>query len=226
MNKLITGVIFALCVTIPCSSFAEYALESATLGPVGVGGAALRGYTVDSVQYVGARFHLAAPFQVDHIGGVLADPTFNDNRQIFGAIVGIGAGGDGFPPASMSAFVPLAETTFVVPFFSADLSVPLAVTLPAGDYSLIFGSGRFGATGNAALTTTNPETAQASYFFGDHTFIGDPGTWSDDAIAHNMRFTVTGSSVVPEPSSLILAAMGAISLAAWGWRRRISRRLK
>jgi hypothetical protein len=35
----------------------------------------------------------------------------------------------------------------------------------------------------------------------------------------NAAFSLSGQ-VVPEPSSLILAALGLCGLAAWGWRKR------
>ena len=48
---------FTLWLAVPFSCLAEYILQSATLGPIGVPGN-LSGYVVSSVQFVGARFHV------------------------------------------------------------------------------------------------------------------------------------------------------------------------
>jgi hypothetical protein len=216
MTVVFAALLFWLCVS-SCGA-SGYILDSATLGETGLPGSS-EGYTVASFQFVGARFHVDQLTTVDHIDGVLGNFNFGDTNKIFGAIVAIGSGGDGFPASSPGAFAPLAETTFGLPYLTSDISVPLSETLPAGDYALVFGSGLFGATATASLSTLNTDTAQASFFFGQIESIGSPGFWQDDSAAENMRFTVNGAAV-PEPSGVMLAALGFGGLIVWGWRRR------
>ena len=95
--------------------------------------------------------------------------------------------------------------------------VPLPVTLSPGTYALIFGSGRFGATGEGFLPKVSGDLPGASYFVGESNH--DVGSWIAATEISNARFVVLGSTV-PEPSSFILAVIGLTGLAAWGWRRR------
>src|SRR5262245_12118734 len=51
----------------------------------------------------------------------------------------------------------VASTTFNAGFPSTDLLTPLSVTLPPGDYALIFGSGLFGAVAEGFMTVNNTD---------------------------------------------------------------------
>jgi hypothetical protein len=64
---------------------------------------------------------------------------------------------------------------FGAPTLSADISVPMAVTLTAGHYALIFGSGLFGATDGASVTINNSQVGSPSWFF----YSGVDKTWKD-----------------------------------------------
>ena len=49
------------------------------------------------------------------------------------------------------------------------------------------------------------------------------GTFVDPTLPI-FRFTLSAQGPVPEPSSILLAAMGLAGLIAWGWRRRFRRK--
>ena len=40
-------------------------------------------------------------------------------------------------------------------------------------------------------------------------------------LTYDQAFTIFGASIVPEPASLVLFALGALGLAAYIWRRAI-----
>jgi hypothetical protein len=48
---------------------------------------------------------------------------------------------------------------------SAEVLVPLSVTLKPGDYLLVFGSGLLGATGEGSLTTVNPVLTRSIFAY-------------------------------------------------------------
>jgi hypothetical protein len=218
--------IVCVCVmfTAPAASDSATILESATfVSPTGP----VVGIAVKTLFYLGARFHLDQETLIDHIGGELSqgdDPA----ATTFGAIAALTP--SGFPSGDPLTFQPLAVTTFVAPEQNlADLLVPLSVTLPPGDYALIFGTGRFGATTNgsfgasSAFPYDNVNTPQASYF-GSGEYDNDTGQFSQYVPwgnltdpRFNFRFLVTGTPV-PEPSTMVLAALGGLTLLAY--RRR------
>ena len=119
--------------------------ESALLGPVGQ---TTNGYSVDSNQWLGARFTLSETTQVTWVGGHI----YGLYRDIFAAIVDID------PSTQMPTIAPfnidfaLAGTKFTPPSSSGDIRVPISVVLESGEYGLVFGSSypgvfAFGATG-------------------------------------------------------------------------------
>lgn len=181
-------------------------LESATVGPSGQG----TGPTIASFQYVGARFHISKPTLVDHVGGYLGD-VISGPFTIFGAITSI-TSPTGFPSVRPSDFQPLAVTTFDVGSPNQDELVPLNVLLQPGNYALIFGSGRFGATGKGQMPRGNHDTSQASYFIGEFPNINNSG-WRNESGFRNMRFLVTGT-VLPEPTTYGMLAFGAFAVLA------------
>jgi hypothetical protein len=187
---------------------ADIILESTTLSQPGQFG----GPTISAAIFRGARFHVDTAVEVDQVGGHLGGAVLVGG--IFAAILSLD-GPLGFPNGDPFSFTPLAVTTINPPVPSADLLVPLSVTLAPGDYALIFGSGRFGATGLSALPSNfgGQDTGQATYF------EGQAGQWinSNTQLA---RFVVTGEPVViPEPSALALLSLGAVVLAGYYQRR-------
>lgn len=213
-SELRAAVFILTLLTTVSSGYADYVFESATMGQP----AQTAGPSVSPIQFLAARFHLNQPTVVDHIGGHLMGNIQQGqaaDSTMFAAITRIDAPG-GFPTDTPSTFQPLAVTVFSAPFPSADVSVPLTLDLPPGDYAVMFGSGRFGATGSGGMPLDNLPLTAASDFF--ESYSGND-SWRSDAQLLGLRFTVSGVAV-PEPPSISLAAFGFLGLMAWGWRRR------
>ena len=139
----------------------------------------------------------------------------------FGAIVSL-TNSSALPTGNPFDTTTVAETTFSLPTGYTDILVPLSVTLPAGEYGLVFGGG-FGGPGvwsddAAGMPESNVDIpGQASYFFWSQT------DWDSGGLS-NVEFVVTGTPVsTPEPSSLTLLAAGAIGLVGFVWRRKRKR---
>jgi hypothetical protein len=182
--------------------------ESATLGTTGHTG----GLNFSSVQFLGSRFHINTTTEVTHIGGHMGDNQ-NIQGEQFGVIVSL-SGSNALPlgsPFDSSEIV--ASTTFDSESSSSDFLTPLSVTLSAGDYALIFGSGQFGAMGQGFMTTNNTDiSGQASYF------QWHSSGWTDGGLV-NTRFVVTGNST-PEPTTLCLIGFGLLGVLVVVIRRR------
>lgn len=156
--------------------------ESATLGPTGEFG----GLALSSGQFLGSRFHIDAPVEVTDIGGHLATIPGVGNELLFGAIVSL-AGPTALPSGAPFDRTLVALTTFKADFPSTDFLTPLSVTLPPGDYALIFGAGQFGATGDGFMTIDNTDIpGRASYI------SWDGSSWRN-SIDENLRFVVVGN---------------------------------
>jgi hypothetical protein len=129
-------------------------LETASMG---LPAADLGGIAINSSQFLGARFHINQPAAITRVGGHFTTGQNGTGGDIFAAIAQL-AGPSAFPTGL--PFTPgevLANTLIAMPTgLSAEVLVPLSVTLQPGDYLLVFGSGLFGATGEGSLTTVNP----------------------------------------------------------------------
>jgi hypothetical protein len=172
--------------------------------------------TVDQFQYLGCRFHLDQPTNIEAIGGRIWRDTAD--TTVFGAIATL-TSPNGFPELTPKTFSPIAVTTFTTPISNQDtndLLVPLSVLLQPGDYAIIFGSNRFGATGKSAMDRPYSETSQASFFLGQISSTLSNGNWVNYSGFNNVRFLVIGTPV-PEPSTLALFAIGCVAI---GCRRR------
>ncbi len=172
---------------------------------------------LDQFQYEGCRFHVSQLTLVDHVGGDAGgDPG---SGQLFAAIAAL-TSPNGFPDLTPKEFQPLAITTFVPSLADGDKLVPLSVLLPTGDYGLIFGSDRFGATGNGGVSRQHVETLQASFFQGSIESTTSNGVWNNDSGLHNERFLVFGTTV-PEPAaSMMVILSGCIVISVNRNRRR------
>ncbi len=195
------AVTWTLAGAFSANSLGDTIYESATLGPTG----AASGLDLSSTQHIGSRFSISMPATVTgvrgHLLGVNPNPT-----SLFAAIVRMF--GD-FPSPTVYTTDTLASAVFTVPLagLSRDVSVPLAASLAAGDYAVIFGAGQFGATGRSGrMPTNNAETPQGTGSF----FLGGSGSWVDLAPQFSrFRFVVEGQTL-PEPSTGSLFLLGRL----------------
>ena len=106
---------------------------------------------------------------VDDIGGYFDTSNYYPGT-LFGAIVSL-TNSSALPTGNPFDTTTVAETTFSLPTGYTDILVPLSVTLPAGEYGLVFGGGvggpgAFGATNAAGMLESNVDIpGQASATF-------------------------------------------------------------
>lgn len=192
--------------------------QSATLGPTGLSWG--NGWDIAGGTDLAVRFQLLDTYNVTAVGGDFVSVGPAPNGTIFAAIAAIG--GPAAFPSTPGSFTPLASATFTAPSSSADIRVALPVTLGPGYYALIFGGGRFGATGNALAPGSDSDLPGVSYFVGAG--VSDPGSyWANGGIS-GTRFVVEGTlsegtGTVPEPGTGALF-LGAGLWLAWLKRRR------
>jgi hypothetical protein len=132
-----------LSITLTGVAAAGTVYESATLGPFETHGFALSSGGASAQQWLGSRFTLSSATDITAIGGNIGGAPAT---TLFGAIISLSS------VSALPAFSPLdlpsnalADVVFSAPSLSADLRVPLALTLGPGTYAVIFGTGLFGA---------------------------------------------------------------------------------
>jgi hypothetical protein len=201
---------------------------AAVTASLGVAGAAQAGVVYESASYTGqdtgeyiitpdslfgAAFHLDGKTNITSIGAQFGGFP---SGEIFGAIVSLSSLSS-FPAGSSHDLsgIALAHTTFAVTPGTVDFLTPLAVTLGAGDYALILGSGQFGATGWAGLGDLNTPVGSPSLI--RSSFSNDWGVFTPDSV----RMVVEGTAAAPEPESwaLMIGGMGVAGCMLRGRRR-------
>jgi hypothetical protein len=181
---------------------AEYLLESATLGETGF----TSGSSVTGIQYLAASFHNETAFEVTHIGGHMVVQS----GTAFGAIISLDDGEIIPPGVFLDSANVIAHTVFANIYSpSQEVRLPLSVVLEPGDYALVFGTNKFGASG------------EGGYFPNDDTSSPLPGStisyytegnskWHPIQF-QNTRMTVEGHTI-PEPGTLSLLALGSLAM--------------
>jgi hypothetical protein len=194
---------------------AEILFESGTLGPTGTAEGAVPSTNVSASIYPGVRFQLTQPVKTELIGGHFVDDL---GGTFFGAIVALEDAND-FPNSEDRATPDvLGVTQLTFPVASADVFGDLSVSLQPGWYALVFGTGRFGTSGNGGATRNNTDIGDPSYIaFGPNLKWFNMDIFGD--FFDNHRFVVLGE-IVPEPSSISLLLVSAFGMAM----RRIARR--
>jgi opacity protein-like surface antigen len=154
------AIVVLACALISHGFAASLLLETATPGNIGqTGGIVL------SKQILGARFHVESAVQIQEIGGHILGhqthltgyPEGSSYGTLFGAVIRL-SGPTALPTERPDSLTPIPSTTFTPSFPSQDIVVALSVTLPPGDYALIFGgAGLFGVTGEGSMADNNIE---------------------------------------------------------------------
>lgn len=172
------------------------------------------GVETGSSFYSGANFQVTAPVHVSAIGGDFGNEITLGNNQIFGAIVPVANLTAAPVPPDLSSNV-LASTLITLPAasVSGDVSGAVSLDLSPGFYGVIFGAGKFGATGDTIAVETLDQLPANTQ--GSPTYAIDQSSGTMYVQAPGARYFVDGT--VPEPASMaILAGVGS-----WmGARRR------
>jgi hypothetical protein len=153
-------------------------------------------YFIDNTNFLGASFSVLSNESLNSVGGNFT--AFGDGGTLFAAVL-----------SSTGSVV--AETTFTP--IGGDQSVALNGALDAGTYTVVFGSGLFGATGSSGLVAA--QTA-----IGTPSFVQLGGTLSNAQAftGDTLRVTMV-TSPVPEPEPMLLLGAGALFLAFAAKRR-------
>jgi hypothetical protein len=172
----------------------EVALESATLGATGH----ISGSSLASAQYIGWRFQINSPLDVDAVSGHMYE---SDPGGLFAAIVSLPSINAVPAGAPINPDELVASTTFQAPFPSTEVTIPLTASLQPGSYVLIYGTNLFGATGAGAMPNFNdqpdiPPTDISSYIFWSRPFVGQPFEWRQNLGSH-MRFVLKAHAPIP-----------------------------
>ena len=167
----------------------QVVLESAVMGTPGRFG----GTSITTSQFIGWRFQIADPLAVEQIGGHLLSLP-DEPGDIFAAIVRLDSI-DAVPHgAPFDADEIVATTTFRPTFPSSEIFVPLSTTLSPGAYTLVYGTGLFGATGAGAAHNGDdqpdiPPTNLSSFIYWSIPFFGQPFEWRLNLASH-IRFVI------------------------------------
>jgi hypothetical protein len=169
-------------------------LESASLGATGH----ISGSSVTTAQFIGWRFQIGTPLDVDHIGGHLLE---FEPGGLFAALVSLPSI-DSVPAGTpFTADELVATTTFQAPFPSDEVTIPFTAELQPGSYALVFGTGMFGATGLGGMPNFDdqpdtPPTDLSSYIFWSIPRPNAPQEWRQNLASH-MRFVVDAHVPIP-----------------------------
>ena len=209
MNRLASFAV-ALC-AVASTAHAATIFESAT-GPFDKWACCV-GSSISDTQFIGASFAISQATKVDAIGGHFnnfADyPDFGLGGAVFGAIVKLGS--NGLPVGDLSKLDGVLAYKVFTPDSGVDSQTSIDVTLQAGQYGLVFGSGLFGADGRSSLTFVQPgeaTTSNGAVMSLNNSSFPTWG-WMDDT-PNRFRLFVSGSPVssVPEPQAWWMLAVG------------------
>lgn len=182
MSKVRGRVVLVMAILFLLLSFQlaiaqPFNFETATLGPTGQ----LSGDNLADWQFLGAKFIVSEPVRVTSVGGhLLAVPN-----PLFVAINPLNAITD--LPNDTSLSDAIFATTFNGSYPSTQVTIATNFCLPPGRYSIMFGSGLFGATGQGNMPEDNPDIGTPEYFF------LQSGVWHN-GIIDKVRFFVNGSA--------------------------------
>lgn len=196
--------------------------ESGALGLTGVPRTSISdeipASTISPTVFVGVRFHLDQPANVQAVGGHFVRNT-DANSSFFGTVVSLDGEVD-FPNSEdLSTPDVVGATLLSLPEPSAEAYGSIVVHLDPGWYALVFGSGLFGATGSGVALRNNVDIGDPSYIALEANL-----NWFNldifGAFFDNHRFVVIGE-FVPEPNSIVMIVVAtAVVMISRGGRVR------
>ncbi len=204
-----------MCGAVPAPANILY--ESATNG----GGPTTGGITIFSTQFIASEFTLHSAATITNISGEVTSITGFPNI-FFVTLLHLSSPGlpNDLVGDPFGGIPQLYTTTFSgAPQFTSDeVSFPVSLSVSAGTYAVVFGSGLFGSpaaegympgtgAGNIVLPGANLFTWYDSTGSSDYS----SAQWTESANG-GQRFVVEGIPI-PEPSSAILIVIGLVALA-------------
>lgn len=167
------------------------------------------GVQTDREFFAGVNFELTETTRITGIGGHFYLGVSSGNNTIFGVIVPVASLRAAPASPTLDSGV-LATTLITLPTTgTADIAGAVDVTLGPGFYGVIFGAGKFGATGDAAsIKTANNMPLNRGLV--DTYVLRQPGGEQIFQVA-GARYFVEGT-VVPEPSAALLGLLGGAGL--------------
>jgi hypothetical protein len=215
-NPAVVFCAFALSLSSLAQGF--HLLETAEMGPRGYHG----GISISSDQYIGAAFTVRDITDLSHVGGHFTAGPNGAAGPIFAALIELqnaGALPKGDPFAANEILATALLTTPAGAETSREVTVPMPLRLLPGNYMLVFGSGRFGATGQSGLPTVNRALRSPTFAV----YGGPDASWDKETLHQvgnpnsTLRIVV---QAVPEAKTLSLLFFGLTFLLASKLRRQ------
>jgi hypothetical protein len=172
------------------------------------------GTNVNDESFMGTRFRVDQTWITNRIGGHFVGGP--GEESFFGAIVSLTSSTDVPDSDDLSTLDVLGVAKMLFPAPSAEIFGDISVMLRPGWYAVVFGSGRFGATGKGAAVFNGVDIADPAYIA-----WGSEGWFNPPDFFDNHRFVVEGT-VVPEPASFSLL----VTSLALAYRMNLARRTK
>jgi hypothetical protein len=221
LMKRATLVLAALALLLGGSGPARagFILETSPLGVTN------GGTTLSSNQFLGARFTLTQSYHITSLGGHIKGLSGTD-RTLFVAINQITS--PSIFPNDVNLSDAIFDAVLTAPYNDMgpypqqvpETDVSTDFVLGPGTYSIMFGSGLFGATGSGWMPVPISSYGTPSYFYRNDNRTGTQ-SFSDGDFGGG-RFVVQGDPVtLPEPASIALFGTAIATITGYvGWRRR------